>query len=429
MINLLLQEIRGSQELFIVGSYHCNMIDLTVVLCMTCLLLRFPHFVSHRLVNLCLLALLGLVFVNFVRGVYFDLFRAAISERQQIFLLIFGLVLMADDSNAKLKDYIPPLLFGAAVVMCVYMLRRQFGSTFMLKSGVWALAETVYGEGRFIDSESTMVLVGVSLMTFHLSASSKMRREQVCWGLISFATFAVMILSRQRTASIAGLLGFIVYFILRPGFFWKISLPIRLGMVAGTLLVISAMVFVGPERAYEFLPQKYRASAERRNTIDARQAIWNAALFKYSTWSTGDQLIGAYAGQPYDLIVKDRQWDASVHNTYIGVLLRYGAVGLLIFLCLLGAGAVPTVMAAFQRQPANALGLPPELAVGWITIMVIYGNSYEWRDAVTLFILAPMATWAKLTPLGGARARYSRPTAPRYRGPGVGTPVDRASGG
>ena len=223
-------------------------------------------------------------------------------------------------------------------------------------------------------------------------------------------------ISRQRTSSIACIGGLLTFFILRPAFFLRVSLPIRLVMTLSAFGAIAFLLFAGPETAYNILPQKFRAAAERRQTINARELIWSSALFKYSTWSNTDKVLGLPAGQPYELIVKDRDWTSSVHNTYIGILMLYGGAGLLTFLALVVGGLISALAATFDRRTINGFGITPAVAVGWLAIMIIYGYSYEWRNAVTLFALAPLAGWSALrTEMIGRRAAATRPAAPRYR--------------
>jgi O-antigen ligase len=193
--------------------------------------------------------------------------------------------------------------------------------------------------------------------------------------------FVVVLMSRQRTATLGSIVGLSALFLLHPTLLGVTRTPRLLAAsLVGVLLVL--LVYAGD--AIELLPNEYRDSLAQRGTLDARIEVWTEALAMYARSDFGWQVFGRPMGVPLALQLEQGEWMYSIHSSYVGMLLSYGILGSLLWAALLIAALVAALRG--RRHVVQRFDLEPAVAVCWLLIFFIYGYSYEWSNASGVFI-------------------------------------------
>jgi O-antigen ligase len=232
-------------------------------------------------------------------------------------------------------------------------------------------------EGRVISAE-TVIFLGAAA-AFFLSEGSRNSsngfRRLAYWALASICLVVVLV-SRQRTASMAVIVGLSAFYLLSPTLFGVKRTP---RLLAAGFVALLLMAAVATNDLLEVVPDEYRDSFMKRDTLYGRFEIWTEALAAFSSSDFWWQAFGRPAGVPLVLQLEQGEWRYSVHSTYIGLLLKYGIVGGLVWATLLLAA----LFAAFR--PRHVL-LEPHIAASWLIMFLIFGFSYEWRNSAGVFI-------------------------------------------
>ena len=150
----------------------------------------------------------------------------------------------------------------------------------------------------------------------------------------------------------------------------------------GALVAVVAIILGD---ALEILPASFRESFAKRDTFLARVEIWTGSLAAYSGWSFQWRAFGRPVGEPLMLLLEQGEWEYSVHNGYLGLLLDYGFVGAALWVALLLAALVAALRSS-QSPRLLRSDLAPSVAASWLVILLIYGFSYEWRNGAAVFL-------------------------------------------
>ena len=198
-------------------------------------------------------------------------------------------------------------------------------------------------EGRVINAE-TVTFLGAAA-AFFLSQGSRNSsngfRRLAYWALAGICLIVVL-LSRQRTASTGVIVGLSAFFLLHPTLFGVKRTP---RLLAACLVGVLFVVAVTAGDVLEVLPEEFRESLAKRDTLDARIEIWTEALAMYSRSDFWWQAFGRPTGVPLVLQLEAGEWGYSVHSAYVGLLMSYGIVGSLVWATLLLAA----LFAALRR--------------------------------------------------------------------------------
>lgn len=423
LVDLLLKELWGTSEIFVLGSYHCNAIDIAIAIA----LIGFATEPKDGLTiidsngrpkaygvagKICISAIFVISALDLVRGSYFDIFKAFYSLRNTLYLLTVAAIVVWRRPNPNAAARLEPIMLAGSVgVILIFILRNIYGPTFGVLSTSWAMLEFLYGDQRLINVDSTVFLICSAIYFLNKSFSSPNRRDIMAFGLISLVAFAVIIASRQRTATIACIVAATTYFILNPEAARRVNIFIRIGGSISLLAGIFYLMTSDPSNLLSFLPSDFQKAVTKTKTLDARHLVWQAALERYGSWDAASKLIGNESGRPLNIYAQNQLWIFQMHNTYVGMLMQTGLLGLLAFVTLLAAGVGNAIGGLVRRVPTNDFGLTPPVALAWLTAMLIFGYSYEWRHMLSVFAFAPLANW------GGARAPVPSPRARRFARP------------
>jgi O-antigen ligase len=196
----------------------------------------------------------------------------------------------------------------------------------------------------------------------------------------------VVLLSRQRTATVAIFAGLGILLLLDSDLLGRNRMLRRILAVTLFCIVLLVVTLVASGEMLAILPESFRDSLLKRDTWYGRMEIWEGALYTYNSWGLSSRAFGRPAGESLNIVLyNNTEWIYSVHNAYIGFLIDYGFVGAGLWVTLLLAALV----AAFRTRkmlPVFSYDLHPSVAASWLTMLLIFGFSYEWRDALAVFL-------------------------------------------
>ena len=231
-------------------------------------------------------------------------------------------------------------------------------------------AEVAYGRFAapgFDPNDLSFYLNVAILMAWHLGVHRRQFVRLISWGLIPFASAAVLL-----TASRAGALGmvlalaFVLFSVNKLGFRWAAtSLALLLGL-GGYLFTT-----IVPE--YSFIRLLTIPEELASGTLNQRTVIWKAGLDAFAN----HPLLGTGAGtfsfavEPYLGIEK------APHNVFLAIAVEGGMIGLLFWLGMLVAAFAPALL----RTNSNRVFLT--FLVGVLTLAFLSLN-FEWRKVTWL---------------------------------------------
>ncbi len=443
LINLLYSEFRGTGELFVVGSYHCDIIDISVFFGVIAfifvpkerLLVAGPNgrmALSPLIAKLSISILILIDLANWSRGLYLDAFKASFAQRSDLFLILTGGFLIWMQTNDRILRILTPLLlFGSFGLICIYISRVIYGSNYGVDTHTTEYIEFLYGDKRLLTADAATFLACAGVYFLDKSIEDVRKFRNVMIGLVAIGTLAIGIVTRQRTATIALVLSVIMYFAAAPRLIGRLPWLVRISAILLFFGAIIAFFVLGPDRVLDLMPDTFKTAATKTATLDVRHRVWAAGLDRFSTWGVLTHLIGVEAGRPYLIFIDGEEWKAQMHNVYVGTLMQSGIVGLGVFGVFVINGLFNVLAALSRRWVTNDAGVSPQVGLAWLTIMLVYGYSYEWHNMLCVFALAPMAAWSELgrsatktvnrRPAPGQRPRpRARVRAPRAPSPDIG---------
>lgn len=380
-LTYLVAEIRGNTSLLHIGSYNLSVEDVAVVPLVVALLSRMDvgRFGLSRIL-LCLV--LFLASINLLVGMSGNSFAALFEFRSRIvFLLSLGIILARWSTLRPLEYLSFPLVVVALIFLVVYGARLAGGPLVFVDPASSGAIYVEYLEGRLINAE-TVIFLGSAAAFFLNEGSrngSRSFRRLVYWVLATICV-VVVLLSRQRTATVAVVMGLSAFFILHPTLFGVRRAP---RILAASLVGALSIATVVAGDMLELFPQDFRESILKRDTLYGRFEIWANSIAAFSRWDFWRQAFGRPVGEPLILLLDQGDWIYSVHSAYLGLLLNYGIIGALLWAVLLLAALI----AAFRpNQILQKSDIAPSVAACWLIILLIYGFSYEWRNATGILL-------------------------------------------
>jgi O-antigen ligase len=143
-----------------------------------------------------------------------------------------------------------------------------------------------------------------------------------------------------------------------------------------------------------FVPKSFQSTYQNTSTLQARQGFWAAAWGEFQDRNIIDQLFGYYAGRATLLVTETGGlWQTSLHNQFIQTAYNFGIAGAAAFFLLIATGVISALNALRRKRNANSAGLPPAVAVSWLTAMIVYGYAYEWSLITSIFAVLACAPW------------------------------------
>jgi hypothetical protein len=305
-----------------------------------------------------LLLLMGcLVLLGFARGASrFGVAAAGIQAREFVgffaaaaFIYFWGRTI----DKGWVLNWVIWLGWGVAILGVV---RLIFGvNTFILSSDIVdALTNPdtppEWVDPRILNGAAALLLgqAGIISLSSALSATS---RAQRWWRAAAFLAFeATLLVSQQRTATIATLAGLGVLIAALPRRFRPriVGAACLLVVIAGSSFYAGALGLLGGST--DRMPKIISMIIEEQGSYAWRLAQWNRYLDRYFDAGIEDQMIGQPLGSQRVSVFEGSQIGFSPHNWYIQLLTSIGAVGLgLIAIVLLYA-----VLRGFHRLTGPA---------------------------------------------------------------------------
>lgn len=376
----LVAEIRGNTSLLQIGSYNLCAEDVAVIPLVVALLSRLDvgRFGLTRLL-LCLALLLALF--NLLIGVSKNSFAAVLEFRNRVVFLLFLGIIFSRWSTLRPLQYLAfPLVAVAIAFLVLYGVRLIGGPLVFVDPTSTGAIYSDFLEGRLINAETVIFLGAAAAFFLSEGAPSSYGFRRLAYLALAAICVCVVLLSRQRTASVAVGFGLCVLFLLHPTLLGVKRTPRLLGLILLGVLFIAA---AAASDVLELLPQDYRDSLLKRDTLFARLEIWTSSLAVYFNWDFWWQAFGRPVGQRLVLHLDQGDWEYSVHSAYLGLLLNYGIVGFFLWVAVLLAALIAVFR---QSQVLQTSDMHSSVAACWLTILLIYGFSYDWRNGAGVFI-------------------------------------------
>jgi O-antigen ligase len=382
----LVAGIRGHSSLLKIGSYNLCAEDVAVIVLVVALISRID--VGRISLSRVLLAFILLIaFFNLAIGVSGGNSYAALFEfrNRAVALLFFGLIL-SRWGTLRPGEYLRlPLVAGAVAFLLLYAVRLVGGPLLLVDPESFGALHAEYMEARLINAEAVIFLGAAAIFFLSEAAHQNLDsfRKSAYWALAAVC-FLVVLVSRQRTGTVAVIAGLCIFLLLHPTQLGgKRALRLLAGVALLGALLVVAITVLGD--VLEILPESFRESISRRDTFYGRVEIWTSSLAAYSSWSFRWRAFGRPAGEPLIVLLDQGEWEYSIHSAYLGLLLNYGFVGAALWAALLLAALIAALRSSQARQLQTS-DLAPSVAASWLVILLIYGVSYEWRNGAAVFL-------------------------------------------
>lgn len=390
----LTYEIRGYDFLVLIGSYNLHAADIAAGICLLAAFSSAVNLGRLTVVRVCVLAICAVAILSLLRGVQESSFHAFYAFRTRAVALgCLAYVGLRGKRIGSIWQYEPILLGGAGIAVLLFLFRAALGPTLLMAHD----SPTYLGIGllqfRDLQFETVLVMGLVMIMYLDRWLVIKYPKKRVQDLLVALVLLSVILLSRQRTATIASLVGVAALF-LTDMHFLRRNAHIMIAIVYAIVTILIAWMSGSIPVLVKMLPETFQYAINNVSTLDARQEVWSAALgLLYAKWDITRQLLGAPAGeQLYIFIAGNGYWQHSLHSQYIQTLMDYGLLGCLFWAALV----VYTVVCAFRELGTgrlNRMGLSPRLVLAWIAALLTYGYSYEWVEGSGFFVAMALAGW------------------------------------
>jgi O-antigen ligase len=233
---------------------------------------------------------------------------------------------------------------------------------------------------------------------------------------VAAAAFLVIVLSRQRTASLAIAIGIVTLFVSDLTFLRRHAAVV---MIGGMLVVAALAVWATgllPE-LIQMLPREFQESLQKTATLTGREEIWSYALgWRFANWDAIRQFFGAPAGEPLDIVTHQGLWKYSLHSPYVATIMNYGILGAFAWISLVLVG-MAGALRALRQQTANRAGLSSSVVLAWLAILLVYGITYELQNGAGFFLAMALAGWPARSVVSKVKFRSRlRPRGLQIRG-------------
>ncbi len=412
-------ELRGTDDLFQIGSYNLHAADVATALGGMLVLASRPSLRRPNTFKVLAFSFGVLVAYAILRGVTESAFQAFFSFRERAVTLAFLFyVAFSGKKLVKVKQLESLFIFFVAMLFVIFCLRVIFGPTLFLRHDSVPYLAVAELEFRPVDTDTVLVM-GFALIYF---AGKLFRGEdshnKLIYNLAVAAAVIVIVGSRQRTSALAAIAGLSILLLSDRGFLRRYRL-VLMGMLALAGLAILIWAFGLMPVLIQMLPMEFQESFQRTETLSTRESVWSYALgWRYLNWDIVRQLFGPPAGEPLNIMYNSGYWRYSLHSQYVATIMTYGAIGALIWGALVAYGLRQAVRASRSGWP-NRVGLAPSTALGWLVALLVFGVSYEWADAAGFFAAMAIAGWAPDARPRGVTRRCSVPPDAGSRDPNL----------
>ena len=383
----LIGAIRGTTALAEIGSYSLSLKDLAVPALLLAIVSRID-IGRIGLFRVILFLILSLAFMNLLRGISGGTpFAAVFDFRNRASLLLFFAFVLTRWGSLRPGEYLnAPLTIIAVTFICLFIARLGGGPLLFVDGNSFGAVDIEYLEDRLLDAQAVICLGASAAFFLSVAAHRPPDYIQFFYRSLAVLCLIVVLLSRQRTATVAIFAGLGILLLLDSDLLGRNRMLRRILAVTLFCIVLLVVTLVASGEMLAILPESFRDSLLKRDTWYGRMEIWEGALYTYNSWGLSSRAFGRPAGESLNIVLyNNTEWIYSVHNAYIGFLIDYGFVGAGLWVTLLLAALV----AAFRTRkmlPVFSYDLHPSVAASWLTMLLIFGFSYEWRDALAVFL-------------------------------------------
>lgn len=405
------RETTGGYALARIGSFDLSALDvlLVVLACLTARLSARRGTGETPLLPLAVGGLWAIVLVNVLRGIPGEGIDAVRSLRGTAPLLAFLSLAIVLARRRFRMEWIERTAVGGALGVGALGAVRLLVGPDALYFGEYADPLGLNHGGRPLTSAGAMAL-GFGLLLLLPAMVRSTARSFPAAAAARFGFLLLMLLaSRQATAIAATFAGIAVATALIPGpgrAARRIAVSAGLGVLLLAYLSGALAVLEDGWLAGEF--------AERSGTLGTRQAIWASFIDVYSSSGLADRLLGHRAGSNLGIwLYWDhsgfREWSGSFHSMYVGTLAWCGAIGLALYVALLGSIFSRCVRRSGSQSSAAA-------GAGLCVAAAVLGFSYEIRAEQGLMLA--FAHLAAFRPVRSAAAGRNALSASLQAGSG-----------
>ena len=317
--------------------------------------------------------LVGLLAITWMRGLAeFGLQPSVNGARGELYL-VSGLVYAVTAARPPRRSQALALVLAGAVGMAVAWLGFALGGIRSATSAIVVNGEVI--TGRPIFSSSALLVLVASIIGFYLIRPRGWRVAWLASGLLT------VLLLQHRSVWVAALAALAV---------WGLLAAIQRGhrgvgaaAVALPFLVLLAVALVLAARTNSALA----TSATSTGTWTWRLQNWTSTLSFFQARPVADWVTGLPAGTDLVRFVDGHVVHSiSSHSLYLDSLRFAGLIGVLAWL------TVALAAGRRGRLPLNAMGLDAVLAWPLVTLLLVYGVTYEWPNWVGFLLGVMLAT-------------------------------------
>jgi O-antigen ligase len=269
-------------------------------------------------------------------------------------LLVSWLLLQLIETETDLKWSAFAYVLGAAWLIYLAITSYQTGIT----------VERVDIKGHDPNELSVKVALALPLMIYLMINAQAKFYWIIGWVFVPFAIFSILI-TASRTGAIVLVLGLLSFWVL----------PQRLGVWAKSIMLILAIAsliiiasFVSPAAVERLLSTGSELS---EGTLNERSIIWQYAFEVWQQHPIVGQGIGSFRR-----IINEYNVNLTAHNSFIGIAVEQGIIGLLFYL------AVLLVIAQYVIRLPSALKTLLSLLLGIVILgqmsMTLQDRLYIW---------------------------------------------------
>lgn len=380
LLGALWWEVFATPSIVQLGSYNLSVSDpafIAVVLTLLVSAVMGKRVRAWGLISIALVLMLLLGF-NLTRGLLIDPFAAFIWLRGDGAIAPILMVALLVEYNDALARRINVLILVTSAFIGLLLLARICFSAdlFMAEGGL------EINEGRPLSVHGAVIL---GIASGILMASAFTARYGRLNFLGAVGCLLLVVLSGQATATLCAVVIAIITFGFSEGRLFQARIMSSVLIFACGLSVVSTV-----------LPNYTGASGgalhSRVQNLDNREAIWEAMLSEFRDRSATDQLVGVPAGYIPEIFAKMSfgivEWQLSLHSMYIGLLSRFGEVGLAAYIALILFALLR--LAFFERVERMRRIHTRGLCIAFLIAGLVLGYSYELRGEELILLVIPL---------------------------------------
>ncbi len=395
MLDRLYLEITGLATFISFPGYSFHIIDLGIIILAASVAVSIRNVTDRSASNrddfgwFPLLVLAIVIFTDTVRGLYYDPFSSLFSLRERLpFVLMATTALL--NSPARDFNYIKVVRVPAVLMMLAII--SLFSARAIIDPHLFLSGDSLLSlesnELRAITSYAAIFLTLFSIAFFDecmIKQPSRSRRLIITLSLIAIA---VVFLSRQRTATIAAVVGLITYLSLAVDVRRRMPIYVKVIVFALAMGALILVFVAGPSGVYQgLLPESFRHAAEKRATLDFRRDLWASAIGNIKNRGVVDALFGPAAGQAPTIYVDNIAWISSLHSYYIQTLFDYGIIGAGALLAVFVLGLYNGSAVILGKAVVNADAPRGAVVLSWLATVATYGYTYGENTLLSVSVV------------------------------------------